>query len=126
VSAQADETRYAGNLPARRRDLKLALLRQTEAPELAPCLHDAHAGRACRRRLSALARAYQVVTESFLAAGECREGAELDVMQSQVRFQSLQPDAGEPALRCRAERIFRAYPACAAAGEAAERRCLSR
>jgi serine/threonine protein kinase len=125
VSAQADETRYAGNLPARRRDLKLALLRQTESPELAPCLHDASAGRACRRRLSALARAYQVVTESFLAAGACREGAELDVMQSQVRFQSLQPDAGDPALRCRAERIFRAYPACAAAGEAAERRCLS-
>ena len=126
VSAQADEARYAGNLPARRRDLRLTLLRQTEAPELAPCLHDPRAARACRRRLSALARAYQVLTESFLAAGECREGAELDVMQSQVRFQSLQPDAGDPALRCRAERIFRAYPACASAGEAAERRCLAR
>jgi hypothetical protein len=125
VSAQADEARYAGNLPARRRDLKQALLRQTEGPELAPCLHDPRAGRACRRRLSALARAYQVLTESFLSAGECREGAVLDVMQSQVRFQSLEPDAGDPALRCRAERIFRAYPACAAAGEAAERRCLS-
>ena len=126
VTAQADEARYAGNRPARRKELRQALLRQTEAPALQSCYRDQSASRPCRKRLTALARAYQVLAESFLAAGECREGAELDVMQSQVRFQSLQPDAGDSALRCRAERIFRAYPACATAGETAERRCLAR
>jgi len=126
VAAQAEQARYAGDRPARRKELKLALLRQTETSELTSCLRDRRASRPCGKRLAELARAYQVLTESFLAAGDCREGAELDVLQSQVKFQSLGAGAGDPALRCRAERIFHAYPACAGAGEAAERRCLAR
>jgi serine/threonine protein kinase len=126
VIAQAEAARYAGNQRDRRRDLKRALLGQTEALDLQGCLKGLPASRACRNRLAALARAYQTLTESFLGAGECREGAELDVMQSQVRFQSLMPNGGDPALRCRADRISRAYPACATAAEAAERHCLSR
>ena len=43
-----------------------------------------------------------------------------------MKFQSYGPDGGDPALRCRAERVFAAYKSCADAGEAAERRCLTR
>ena len=59
-------------------------------------------------------------------ARECAEGAVLDVMRSQVKFQALGPGGGDPALRCRSERIFAAYKSCADVGEAAERRCLAR
>jgi hypothetical protein len=126
VSAQADEARYAGNKAARRQELKLALLRQTAAPQVQACFRDRNASRACGRRLTALARAYQVLAESFLAAHDCVDGAALDVMHSQVVFQSFGPDGGDPALRCRSERVFAAYRSCADAGEAAERRCLGR
>jgi hypothetical protein len=126
ISTQADEARYAGNKPARREDLKQSLQRQTAAPQMQACFRNRDASRFCGRRLAALARAYQVLAESFLAARDCAEGAALDVMHSQVVFQSFGPDGGDPALRCRAERVFTAYRACADAGEAAERRCLAR
>ena len=126
VSAQADEARYAGNKAARRQELKQSLLRQTAAPQIQACFRDRNASRACGRRLAALARAYQVLAESFLVGHDCTEGAALDVMHSQVVFQSFGPDGGDPALRCRSERVFAAYRSCADAGEAAERRCLAR
>ena len=126
VTAQADEARYAGNKPARRKDLKQALARQTEAPEIQACFRNRSSSRACGRRLTSLARAYQVLAESFLAGRDCAEGAALDVMHSQVTFQSVGPDGGDPALRCRAGRVFAVYRSCADAGEAAERRCLAR
>ena len=126
VSAQADEARYAGNKAARRQELKQSLLRQTAAPQIQACFRDRNASRACGRRLTALARAYQVLAESFLVGHDCAEGAALDVMHSQVVFQSFGPDGGDPALRCRSERVFAAYRSCADAGEAAERRCLAR
>ncbi len=78
-----------------------------------------------RAALALLARSYQVLAESFLVGGDCATGARLDVLHSQARFQHLQPDEGDPALRCRAERIAEFYRSCAAAGEAAERRCLA-
>ena len=111
---------------ARRKELKQALLRQTAAPQIQACFRDRNASRACGRRLTALARAYQVLAESFLVGHDCAEGAALDVMHSQVMFQSFGPDGGDPALRCRSERVFAAYRSCADAGEAAERRCLAR
>ena len=126
VSAQADDARYAGNKPARRTELKQALQRQTASPEIQACFRNRHASRACGRLLAALARAYQVLAESFLVARDCADGAALDVMRSQVKFQSVGPDGGDPALRCRSERVFAAYRSCADAGEAAERRCLGR
>jgi hypothetical protein len=126
ISAQADEARYAGNKPARRKDLKQALLRQTATPQIEACFRDRNASRACGRRLTALARAYQVLAESFLQGRDCAEGAALDVMHSQVTFQSVGPDGGDSALRCRSGRVFAAYRSCADAGEAAERRCLAR
>jgi hypothetical protein len=126
VSTQADEARYAGNRPARREDLKQALQRQTASPQMQACFRNRDASRFCGRRLAALARAYQVLAESFLAARDCAEGATLDVMHSQVVFQSFGADGGDPALRCRSQRVFTAYRACADAGEAAERRCLAR
>jgi hypothetical protein len=125
VAAQADEARYAGNPPARRRELRQVLLRQAASPELAACLRDRGA-RGCGRRLPMLARAYQVLAESFLAAGDCREGAELDVAQSQVRFASVEPEDSDAALGCRAQRTADVYSACAAAAEEAERRCVGR
>ena len=85
-----------------------------------------HASHACGRRLAALARAYQVLAESFLVGRDCPDGAALDVMRSQVKFQSPEPDGGDPALRCRSERVFAAYRSCSYFGEAAERRCLAR
>jgi hypothetical protein len=126
VAAQADEARYAGNPPERRKGLKAILARQTASPELQACFRDRGASRTCGRRLTILARAHQVLAESFLAAGDCHEGATLDVMHSQVKMQSLTPEESDPALRCRAERVAAAYPSCAAAGEEAERRCVAR
>jgi hypothetical protein len=126
VSAQADEARYAGNKAARRKDLKQALVRQTTAPPIQACFRSWNASRACGRRLTALARSYQVLAESFLAARDCAEGAALDVMRSQISYQSAGPEGGDPALRCRSERVFAAYRSCAEAGETAERRCLAR
>jgi serine/threonine protein kinase len=126
VTAQADDARYAGNSPARRRELARDLTRQTDSPAIQACLRERPGARVCGRRLTRLARAYQVLAESFLAAGDCQEGARLDVMQSEVRFQTLAPGEGDPALRCRAARIFDAYESCADAGEKAERRCLAR
>jgi len=106
--------------------LRQILARQTASAEIQACLRDPRASRTCGRRLTVLARAYQVLAESFLAAGDCHEGAQLDVMRSQVKLLALPPEESDPALRCRAERITAAYGACAAAGTDAERRCLAR
>jgi hypothetical protein len=126
ISAQADEARYADNSPARRKELRQALARQTASPEIQACFRDRDQSRACGRRLNALARAYQVLAESYLVVGDCGEGAALDVLRSQVKFQAAGPDGGDPALRCRSERVFAAYKYCTEAGENAERRCLAR
>jgi hypothetical protein len=126
VAEQADEARYAGNEPARRRDLRQLLLQQAASREVQSCLRNPSSSRACGRRLSVLARATQVVAESFLAGGDCLEGALLDVMQNQVKLQSLEPEEADPALRCRAQRTADVYQACAAAAQEAERRCLGR
>jgi len=125
VAVQADEARYAGNKPARRKELDQVLQRQAATADIQACFRNRRASRACGPRLALLARSYQVLAESFLVAGDCATGARLDVLHSQARFQHLQPDGGDPALRCRAERIAEFYRSCAAAGEAAERRCLA-
>jgi serine/threonine protein kinase len=126
VSAQADDARYAGNKLGRRAELKQALQRQTAAPQIQACFRNRNASRACGRRLATLAHAYQVVAESFLSARDCADGAALDVMHSQVVYAAAGTDGGDPALRCRAERVFAVYRSCSDAGEAAERRCLAR
>jgi hypothetical protein len=126
VAEQADEARYAGNEPARRRELKQVLLRETASPEIQVCLRNLASAHACSRRLTILARAYQVVAESFLVAGDCAEGALLDVMQSQVKFRSLEPEDSDPALGCRAQRTADVYRSCAPAAQQAERRCVAR
>ncbi|HMF42329.1 MAG TPA: serine/threonine-protein kinase [Polyangia bacterium] len=126
IGAQADDARYAGNKKSRRDELKQSLQHQTAAPEIQACFRHRSASRSCGRLLAALTRAYQVLAESFLVARDCADGAALDVMRSQVKFQSFGPDGGDPALRCRAERVFPMYKSCADAGEAAERRCLAR
>jgi hypothetical protein len=125
IAQQADDARYAGNKPSRRKELEQLLDRQAATPEIQACFRNRRASRACGARLAVLARSYQVLAESFLVAGDCAAGARLDVLHSQARFQHLQPDEGDPALRCRAERIADFYRSCAAAGEAAERRCLA-
>src|SRR5262249_49877788 len=126
IAEQADEARYAGNEPARRRDLRQVLLQQTASRDVQSCLHNPASSRACGRRLSVLARATQVVAESFLAGGDCLEGALLDVMQNQVKLESLEPEEADPALRCRAQRTSDVYQSCAAAAQEAEHRCLTR
>jgi hypothetical protein len=126
VGAQADDARYNGNTPARRKELKQALQRETNSALIQTCFRDRNASRACGRRLATLTRAYQVLAEAYLADRDCADGAALDVMRSQVKFQSVGPDGGDPALRCRAERVFAAYKSCTDAGVAAERRCLAR
>jgi hypothetical protein len=126
VAQQADEARYAGNEPARRRELKQVLVRETSAPEVQVCLRNLASARACSRRLTILSRSYQVVAESFLAAGECAEGAALDVMQSQMKFRSVAPEDSDPAVGCRAQRTFDVYSSCAAAAKEAERRCVTK
>jgi hypothetical protein len=125
VTAQADEARYASNQASRRNALKEILFRQTASPDIQSCFRDRRSSRVCGRRLTVLARGYQVLADLFLAAGDCETGALLDVMHSQVKFQNSAPDGGDPALRCRSERTSEAYRTCAAAGEKAERGCVA-
>ena len=75
--------------------------------------------------LAILAQAYRALAESFLIGHDCREGAALDVMQSEVRYETMDPGSGDPALRCRAQRVSDTYHRCAPDGEEAERRCLA-
>jgi hypothetical protein len=127
VAVQAEDSRYGGNQPSRRKELEGELLAQTAAEPVQTCFRDRRArGFACGRLLTLLAQSYQAIAESFLLAGDCREGALLDVMHSQVRFMSLDPDEGDPALRCRSRRVFEVYKGCVQTGEEAERRCLAR
>jgi tRNA A-37 threonylcarbamoyl transferase component Bud32 len=126
VATQADEARYAGNSPKRRGELERLLARETQAPELQACLRRAPGAHACDRRLGLLARAYQVVAESFLTGNDCAAGAALDVMRTEVQLETTAPADGDRALGCRADRAREIFPACRAAAEQAERRCVAR
>jgi hypothetical protein len=126
VATQADEARYAGNSPRRRAELERLLARQAEAPELQSCLRREPGARACDRRLGLLARAYQVVAESFLTGHDCATGAALDVMRAEVQLETTAPAAGDRAVGCRAERTREIFPECRVAAEQAERRCVAR
>ena len=48
VAVQADEARYAGNKPARRKELEQVLQRQAAAPEIQACFRNRRAARALR------------------------------------------------------------------------------
>jgi tRNA A-37 threonylcarbamoyl transferase component Bud32 len=126
VVEQADEARYAGNAPKRRVELARLLARQTDAREMQACLRREPGARACGRRLDLLARAYQVVAESFLLGGDCAEGAALDVMHTEVQLESTAPSDGDRSVGCRADRTRDIYRACSGAAAEAERRCVAR
>jgi tRNA A-37 threonylcarbamoyl transferase component Bud32 len=126
VATQADEARYAGNAPKRRADLERLLAREAQAPELEACLRHAPGARACDRRLGLLARAYQVVAESFLTGHDCAVGAALDVLRTEVQLETTGPVGGDRAVGCRAERAREIFPECRVAAEQAERRCVAR
>ena len=89
--------------PRRRQELKQALLRETASPQIQTCFRNRNASRACGRRLAALARAYQVLAESFLVGRDCAggRGAGRHAQPGEVPVRAA-PTAAIP--RCAADR----------------------
>jgi hypothetical protein len=124
VSLQANEARSApGDQSRWCAALQRALLADTQSKEVQACLLDKRAGR-CPSLTFDLDNAYERLAECFLRDKNCREGARLDVMNSQVGWGSIAIDDKHINLFCRPSRVIEVYPACTAAGEEAERKCL--
>jgi hypothetical protein len=129
VSLQASlASSDAANQSAWCGSLQRTLIADTQSAEVQGCFAKIAATRQatkeCSLLLHDLDEAYRFVTECFLRDKNCREGARLDVMHSQVGFRAIAVDDKRVNLFCRPERIVEVYTACAAAGEEAERKCL--
>ena len=129
VSLQASlASSDAANQSAWCGSLQRTLIADTQSAEVQGCFAKIAATRQatkeCSLLLHDLDEAYRFVTECFLRDKNCREGARLDVMHSQVGFRAIAVDDKRVNLFCRPERIVEVYTTCAAAGEEAERKCL--
>ena len=104
--------------------LERALLADTQSSEVQDCWEHKDS-KNCLSLMFTLQLAYEHLAECFLRDKNCRDGARLDVMHSQVESGFL--DLGgrrRPDLFCRASRTVEVYPACTPAGEEAQRHCL--
>ena len=108
--------------------LQRTLLADTRSAEVQDCFAQLAASRSatksCYLLLHDLGEAYRYLTECFLRDKNCGEGARLDVMHSQVETRAIAVDDKRVNLFCRPTRVVEVYPACTAAGEEAERKCL--
>jgi hypothetical protein len=124
VSLQADEAKAAQGEQSRWCGaLERALLADTQSSEVQACYGDKKS-EACISLRFNLESAYERLAECFLRDKNCREGARLDVMHSQVGWGSIDIANKRMNLFCRPSRVVEVYPTCAADGEAAERKCL--
>jgi hypothetical protein len=109
--------------------LKKVLLAETRSKEVAACLADVAANKAaspCHILLHNLEEGYRYLTDCFLRDNNCREGARLDVMHSQVEWRVVATDNPRAETWCRPTRVIEVYPSCSAAGKDAERTCKER
>ena len=102
--------------------LQRALLAETQTKEVQDCFGDMNAG-GCRGVSFNLNNAYERVTDCFLRDKNCREGARMDVMQSQVAWGAIAVDHESINLFCNPDRIEEVFTGCKAEGEAAQRKC---
>jgi hypothetical protein len=78
---------------------------------------------ACRSLKFDLGNAYERVTDCLLRDKNCRDGARMDVMHSQLGFGAIALDSERLDLFCRPSRVVEVYPACRPEGEQAEQKC---
>jgi hypothetical protein len=124
VSLQADEAKGAQGEQSRWCGaLERALLADTQSPEVQACYGDKKS-EACISLRFNLENAYERLAECFLRDKNCREGARLDVMHSQVGWGSIDVANKRINLFCRPSRVVEVYPICTPDGEVAERKCL--
>jgi len=102
--------------------LQRALLAETQTKEVQDCFGDMNAG-GCRVVSFNLNNAYERVTDCFLRDKNCREGARMDVMQSQVAWGAIAVDHESINRFCNPDRIEEVFTGCKAEGEAAQRKC---
>jgi len=103
--------------------LQRALLAETQTKEVQDCFGNMDAV-PCRFVSFNLNNAYERVTDCLLRDKNCREGARMDVMMSQVESGATSVDNARVNLFCRPSRVVEVYTACKAEGESAERKCL--
>jgi hypothetical protein len=126
VSLQADEAKSAAGEQSRWCGaLERALLADTQSPEVQSCFADRKTGDCPTLRFN-LERAYEHLAECFLRDKNCREGARLDVMHSQVEFGTVDVANKRINLFCRPDRVVEVYPACTPEGDEVQRKCLER
>jgi hypothetical protein len=118
MSAPGDQSRWCGAL-------QRALLADTETGAVRGCYADKQA-KGCASLRFDLQNAYERLAECFLRDKDCREGARLDVMHSQVEWGAIAVDHQSIDQFCRPHRVVEVYPACQTAGEEAERKCRDR
>ena len=109
--------------------LERTLLADTKSAEAQACFAE-FAGlkptKPCGLLISNLREAYRHLAECFLRDKNCREGARLDVMHTQLEVIVVSPDDPRVARWCQPSRAMEMYPACSAAGEEAQRQCMER
>jgi len=132
VSLQANAANSAaGNQAKWCGALERVLLADTKSAEVQACFSDVattnKSTTPCYLLLHNLGEAYRYLAECFLRDKNCREGARLDVMHSQVESIFIMTDNPRMAERwCRPTRVEEMYTACTAEGAEVERQCMSR
>jgi serine/threonine protein kinase len=116
MESRTEQSRLCGALAR-------TLLADTQSKEVQDCFPNMDTV-PCRFMKFDLANAYERVTDCLLRDKNCREGARMDVMRSQVGWGAIAVDHQRINLFCRPSRVVEVYPACTAEGEAAERKCL--
>ena len=82
----------------------------------------ARAGVGCRRSRART----EALAEAYLVHRDCADGAALDVMRSQVKFQSVGARRGDSGAALPRRAAFAAHKSCGDAGVTAEPRRLAR
>jgi hypothetical protein len=109
--------------------LERVLLKDTRSSEIQACFAE-FAGfkptAPCGYLLADVREAYRYLAECFLRDKNCREGARLDVMHTQLEVVAVATDDPRVARWCKPSRVVEMYPSCATAAEEAERQCMER
>jgi len=116
MESRSEQSRWCGALAR-------TLLADTQSKEVQDCFPNMDTV-SCRFMKFDLDNAYERVTDCLLRDKNCREGARMDVMHSQVGWGAIAVDNQRINLFCRPSRVVEVYPACTAEGEAAQRKCL--
>jgi len=109
--------------------LERVLLKDTKSSEIQSCFAE-YAGfkptAPCGFLLHDVREAYRYLAECFLRDKNCREGARLDVMHTQLEVVTVATDDPRIARWCQPSRTTEMYSSCASAAEEAQRQCMER